>query len=397
MKKTIKDVNVGGKRVLVRVDFNVPLEAQQVTDDTRIRAALPTIEYLVEREARVILCSHLGRPGAEVVEDLRMDPVANRLADLLEQEVLKADDCVGPEVEEAVSNLNPGQVLMLENTRFHPGEKANDPDFAAQLASVADLYVSDAFGAAHRAHASTEGVAHHLPAVAGLLMERELEALERVRQSPKHPFMAIFGGAKISDKIGVVEQFLGRMEALMVGGGIANTFLKAKGLEVGQSLVEDESLDLARRTLEQAGDKLVLPVDVVIADAFSPDANRRTVPVDQVAPEWRILDVGPRTVDAFKERLQSAQMVMWNGPLGVFEMGPFAQGTLTIARTLANLDAEVITGGGETAAAVNQAGVADAMAHVSTGGGAFLTFLEGQELPGVAALEEANQSNSREE
>jgi phosphoglycerate kinase len=386
-------VNVGGKRVLVRVDFNVPLEAQQVTDDTRIRAALPTIEYLVEREARVILCSHLGRPGGEVVEDLRMDPVANRLADLLEQEVLKANDCVGSEVEEAVSSLKPGQVLMLENTRFHPGEKANHPDLAAQLASVADLYVNDAFGAAHRAHASTEGVTHHLPAVAGLLMERELEALRRVRENPKHPFMAIFGGAKISDKIGVVEQFLGRMEALMVGGGIANTFLKARGLEVGQSLVEDESLDLARRTLEQAGDKLVLPVDVVIADAFSPDANRRTVPVDQVEPEWRILDVGPQTVDAFKERLQSAQMVMWNGPLGVFEMGPFAQGTLSIARTLANLDAEVITGGGETAAAVNQAGVADAMAHVSTGGGAFLTFLEGQELPGVAALEEADQAN----
>lgn len=393
MKKTIKDINVGGKRVLVRVDFNVPLEAQQVTDDTRIRAALPTIEYLVEREARVVLCSHLGRPGGEVVDDLRMDPVATRLADLLEREVRKADDCVGPEVEEAVSSLKPGQVLMLENTRFHPEEKANDPDFAAQLASVADLYVNDAFGAAHRAHASTEGVAHHLPAVAGLLMERELEALRRVRENPKHPFMAIFGGAKISDKIGVVEQFLGRMEALMVGGGIANTFLKARGLEVGQSLVEDESLDLARRTLEQAGDKLVLPVDVVIADAFSPDANRRTVPVDQVEPEWRILDVGPQTVDAFKERLQSAQMVMWNGPLGVFEMGPFAQGTLSIARTLANLDAEVITGGGETAAAVNQAGVADAMAHVSTGGGAFLTFLEGQELPGVAALEEADQAN----
>jgi phosphoglycerate kinase len=386
--KTIKDVDVGERRVLVRVDFNVPLEGGEVADDTRLEASLPTIDYLLDHDARVILCSHLGRPGGEVVEDLRMDPVAERLSHLLNMEVRKVDDCVGPEVESAVESLGPGEVLLLENTRFHPGEKANDPDFAAQLASLADLYVNDAFAAAHRAHASTEGVAHKLPAVAGLLMEREITRLQAVREDPKHPFIAIFGGAKISDKIGILDQLMDRMEAVLVGGGMANTFLKAQGHEVGESLVEEDSLETAKEILEEAGDKLVLPEDVVIADEFDEEAKHHAVFVDQVPADWRILDIGPRTIGLFKEKLGPAKMVLWNGPLGVFEMKPFSEGTYAIAGALAQLDAETITGGGETAAAVNRLRIADAMTHVSTGGGAFLTSMEGETLPGVAALED---------
>jgi phosphoglycerate kinase len=388
MKKTIKDVDVVEKRVLVRADFNVPLDDRKVTDDFRIRATLPTIKHLTQAGARVILCSHLGRPGGEVVEDLRLDPVAQRLAQLLDQNVLKTDDCIGTQVQQAVDRLEPGQVLLLENTRFHPGEKANDPGFATQLAQGANLYANDAFGAAHRAHASTEGVAHHLPAVAGLLMARELESLGRMRENPSHPFVAILGGAKISDKIEVVSRLLEQVETLMVGGGMANTFLRAQGLETGDSLVEEESLDTAQEILERAGDSLILPVDVVIADAFEANATHRTVPVDEVPSGWQILDVGEETMALFKDKLTTAKMVMWNGPLGVFEMPAFAQGTLALARALAELDAETITGGGETAAAVSQAGVAGQLSHVSTGGGAFLTFMEGRELPGVQALQD---------
>ena len=386
--KTIKDVAVADRRVLVRVDFNVPLEGGEVADDTRIEASLPTIRYLLDHDARVILCSHLGRPGGKVVEGLRLGPVADRLSELLGMEVTVADDCVGPKVEKKAGELTAGQVIVLENTRFHPGEKANDSDFAAQLASIAESYVNDAFAAAHRAHASTEGVAHHLPAVAGLLMEREVEALTRVRENPKHPFVAIFGGAKISDKIGILDQLMGRMESVLVGGGMANTFLKAQGHEVGQSLIEGESLDLAGDILDEAGEKLVLPVDVVIADAFDESATHHAVMVDQVPADWRILDIGPRSVELFQKKLEPAKMVLWNGPLGVFEMDAFAKGTFAIAGTLAELDAETITGGGETAAAVNQLGIAERMTHVSTGGGAFLTFMEGEELPGLAALSE---------
>jgi phosphoglycerate kinase len=387
--KTIKDIAVADRRVLVRVDFNVPLEEGEVRDDTRIEASLPTIRYLLDHDAAVILCSHLGRPGGEVVEDLRLGPVAERLSELLGMEVTVADDCVGPEVEKKVGELAAGQVMVLENTRFHPGEKANDADFAAQLASIAELYVNDAFAAAHRAHASTEGVAHHLSAVAGLLMEREVEALTRVRENPKHPFVAIFGGAKISDKIGILDQMMERMETVLVGVGMANTFLKAQGHEVGQSLVEEESLDMAQEILEEAEGKLVLPVDAVIAEALDESATQHPVMVDQGPVDWRILDIGPRSVELFQEKLESAKMVLWNGPLGVFEMDPFAKGTFAIAGTLAELDAETITGGGETAAAVNQLGIAERMTHVSTGGGAFLTFMEGEELPGLAALGKA--------
>jgi phosphoglycerate kinase len=384
--KTIKDVETFGKKVLVRVDFNVPLEDGEVADDFRIRAALPTIRYLIDHQARIILCSHLGRPKGKVVPELRLDPVADRLAHLLNKEVRKTDDCIGPKVEQAVKDLSPGEVLLLENTRFHPEEKANDADFAALLAGLADLYVNDAFAAAHRAHASTEGVTHFLPAVAGLLMASEVDTLTRMLEEPEHPFLVVLGGAKISDKIGAVDKFLELADTLLVGGGMANTFLKARGLEMGESLVEENSLDQARRLLDRTGEHLVLPVDAVVADAFAADAKRQTVAVDAVPAGWRILDVGPQTIELFKEKLAPARTVVWNGPLGVFEMAPFAAGTYALARALARSEAVTITGGGETAAAVYKAGVVEQMTHVSTGGGAFLDFVEGKTLPGLAAL-----------
>jgi phosphoglycerate kinase len=387
-KKTVRDVPVKGKRVLVRVDFNVPLEKSQVADDTRIRAALPTIRYLLEQGAAVILMSHLGRPKGEVRDELRMDPVAHRLSELLGLEVVKLDNCTGPEVESAAQRLEPGQVLLLENLRFHPEEEANDQGFAQKLASLADLYVNDAFGTAHRAHASTAGVANYLPAVAGLLLERELEMLGRILEDPARPFVAILGGAKVSGKIGVIRSLLTRVDLLLLGGGMANTFLKAQGHEVGASLVEDDSLGVARDILEDAGERLVLPVDVVVADAFSEDANTRTVGVDQVPINWRILDIGPRTVGLFEERLASAATVVWNGPMGVFEFPRFAAGTTALATGLARTRATTIVGGGDSVAALRQGGLADKMTHVSTGGGASLEFLEGKTLPGVAALED---------
>jgi phosphoglycerate kinase len=382
-------VDVGERRVLVRVDFNVPLKEEEVADDTRLRASLPTINELLERDAKVILCSHLGRPGGKVVEGLRLDPVAKRLSELIDVGVIKANDCVGNAVEARARILEPGQVFLLENTRFHPGEKANDPDFAARLAGLAEVYVNDAFAAAHRAHASTEGVAHLLPAAAGLLMEREIEALRRVRENPRHPFVAIFGGAKISDKIGILEQLMDRMDRVLVGGGMANTFLKAQGHDMAASLVEEESLGTAKEILEAAGEKLVLPVDVVAAEAVDKEAKHEAVSVDQVPPGWRAVDVGPRTIDLFREKLEGAEMILWNGPLGVFEMESFSEGTYAIAAALAEHEGETITGGGETAAAVNEVNLADKMTHVSTGGGAFLTFMEGATLPGIAALNEA--------
>jgi phosphoglycerate kinase len=388
-KKTIRDVDVKDKRVLVRVDFNVPLAEGRVADDTRIRAALPTIQYLLDRDATVLLCSHLGRPKGKTVDDLKMDPVARRLSELLGRQVTKLDDCVGPEVQAAVEAASPGDVILLENTRFHAEEKENAPAFAAQLAALADLYVNDAFGSAHRAHASTEGVAHHLPAVAGFLMERELEFLGGALTSPQRPFVAILGGAKISDKIGVIENLLGQVDALLIGGGMANTFLKADGYDVAESLVEDGSLDTARTLMERAGDKLVLPVDVTVADRFDAEAFSQVVSVGQVPPKWRILDIGPRTLELFQERLVGARTVVWNGPMGVFEFPKFAQGTEALARMLAALpDATTIIGGGDSAAAVQQAGLADKMSHISTGGGASLEFLEGKPLPGVTALQD---------
>lgn len=390
-KKTIRDLDVHGKRALVRVDFNVPLKggvAPTVADDTRIQAALPTLEYLLGHDAALILCSHLGRPKGKVVPELRMDPVAARLSELLDRPVKKLDSCVGPEVEAAARAMQPGDVILLENTRFHPEEKGNDPEFARQLAALVDIYVNDAFGAAHRAHASNVGVAQYLPTVAGFLMEKELEFLGQAIENPEHPYVAILGGAKISDKIGVIESLLKQCDRLLIGGGMANTFFKAMGFDVGDSLVEDEAIPAAESLLANAGGQMVLPVDVVIADGFDNDANSRVVAPNEVTAGWRILDVGPKTIPTFESALGMARLIVWNGPLGVFEMENFAQGTFAVARLLAGMDAVTIVGGDDSAAAVRQAGLADKITHVSTGGGASLEFLEGKTLPGVAVLEE---------
>ena len=393
-KKTIHDVDVQDKRVIVRVDFNVPLESGEITDDTRIRAALPTIQYLLDHGAAVILMSHLGRPRGKVVEELRLNPVATRLSKLLAQmetrsnHVRKLDDCIGPEVKIAADSLKPGEVLLLENLRFHAGEEANDPALAQQLASLAHIYVNDAFGAAHRAHASTAGIADYLPAVAGLLMQREIQFLSQAVEAPDHPYVAILGGAKISDKIGVIETLLRKVEVLLIGGGMANTFLMAQGFELGDSLVEESSVSTAERLLSEGSNKLVLPVDAIVADDFSAGANSLVVGVDQVPVGWRILDIGPNTVDLFRAKLMGARTVVWNGPMGVFEFEPFSRGTRAIAEALAGIEATTIIGGGDSVAAIQQAGLADKMTHISTGGGASLEFLEGKELPGIGALDD---------
>ena len=389
IKKTVRDIDVAGKRVLVRADFNVPFDEDgRIADDRRIEAALPTIRYLREQGAKVILCSHLGRPKGKVVEELRLTPVAERLSELLGVEVVKTSDCIGSQAARVVDAMKPGDVVLLENLRFHAEERKNDPAFARQLASLADVYVNDAFGTAHRAHASTEGVAHVLPAVAGFLLEREISFMSEALGSPARPFVAILGGAKVSDKIGVIENLLPKVDHLLVGGGMANTFFKAQGHEVGDSLLEEDKVDLARDLLERAGAKLSLPVDVVIADAFSADANHMTVPVDRVPAGWRILDIGPESVCEFTAVLRTAETVVWNGPMGVFEFPAFARGTVEIARALAGTTATTIIGGGDSAAAVEQAGLSEQMTHISTGGGASLEFLEGKVLPGVAALDD---------
>jgi phosphoglycerate kinase len=387
-KKTVRDIDVGGRKILVRVDFNVPLQNGKVTDGTRIRAALPTIQYLLKEGAAVILCSHLGRPKGQMLPELSLRPVAEKLSQLLGRPVAFVDDCVGDKVKKAVDNLAFGDVLLLENTRFHPEETKNDPDFAAELASLAEIYVNDAFGTAHRAHASSEGVAHHIPAVAGFLMEKELTFLGKTLSDPEHPFVAILGGAKVSDKIGVVRSLLERADTLLVGGGMANTFLRAQGLNMGDSLVEEDSLQVASEILRQAGNRVLLPTDAVIADAFSDDANHQIVPVNKVPDGWRILDIGPETVQKFSDVLEDAHLVVWNGPMGVFEFEPFAKGTYAIAQAIADSNAVSIIGGGDSAAAINNAGLTDRITHVSTGGGASLEFLEGKELPGVIVLED---------
>src|SRR5262249_6673590 len=382
-KKTIRDVDVSGKRVLVRVDFNVPLENGTVSDDTRVRAALPTIRHLIDRGAKTVLCSHLGRPKGKPDPAYSLGPVGARLSQLLRREVRAAPDCVGPAVQNLVNALQPGDVLLLENLRFHPEEEANEAGFAQALAALADVYVDDAFGSAHRAHAATARVAERLPAVAGFLMERELTFLGRALADPARPFVAILGGAKVSDKIAVIDNLLGKVETLLIGGGMANTFLKVQGKEVGDSLVENDKLDVARTLLQAGRDKLILPIDAVIADRFAAQARWRRVEVDDVPPGWRIVDVGPETIKRFSGRLRGAGTVVWNGPMGVFEMAPFAAGTFAIAHALAALtDATTIIGGGDSAAAVEQAGVAGQVTHISTGGGASLEFLEGRELPG---------------
>lgn len=388
-KKTVYDIEVQNKRVLVRCDFNVPLDsAGNITDDLRIQAALPTIRYLLDQGAAVILCSHLGRPGGKPVDKLRLGPVARRLSELLGREVRKVDQVVGPAVSAAAAAMRPGDVLLLENTRFEPGDEGNDPELSRQLAALADVYVNDAFGAAHRAHASTAGVAAFLPSAAGLLMGREIEMLGSAIHSPKRPLVVILGGAKISDKIGVIENLLTIADQILIGGGMANTFLRAKGYPMGDSLVEEGSVETARGLMARGGTKLALPVDAVVANAFSADAATQVVASDAVLPGWRILDIGPRTVELFAEVIAKAGTVIWNGPMGVFEMAPFARGTFAVAKALAASHAISIIGGGDSASAVEQSGVADSITHISTGGGASLEFLEGQELPGVAVLDD---------
>ncbi len=391
-KKTVRDVDVRGRKVLVRVDFNVPIENGQITDDTRIRAALPTIRYLLDNGAAVILMSHLGRPKGKPDPRLSLRPVAEHLSTLLGKPVKFAPEPVGPQAEALTRALKPGEILLLENTRFHRGEKKNDPGFARRLAALAGpngIFVNDAFGSAHRAHASVVGVAQYLPAVAGFLMEKELNFLGKLLTHPERPFAAILGGAKISDKIGVIRSLLEKADRLLIGGGMANTFFKAQGYEVGASLVEDDVLDTARELLNAGGSKLLLPVDAVIADRFAADAAKQVVTVDRVPKDWMILDIGPQTVSRFEEALRPAKTIFWNGPMGVFEFPRFAEGTFAIARTLAQMqEAVTVIGGGDSVAAVKQAGVADKITHISTGGGASLEFLEGKELPGVAVLQD---------
>ena len=391
-KATIRDVDVKGKRVLVRVDFNVPMNAErEITDDTRIRAALPTIKYLIDHGAKVILASHLGRPKGKPADEFRMDPVARRLSELLGKPVRKLDECVGDKVKTEVAAMNDGDVVLLENLRFHAEEEANDEGFARALADLADLYVNDAFGTAHRAHASTAGVAKFLPAVAGFLMEKEIEVMGKALADPERPFVAILGGAKVKDKVGVVRNLLDKVDTLMIGGGMAYTFLKAQGLEVGQSILEADKIDLAKDLMEKArarGVRFMLPSDVVVADRFAEDAKTRVVPVDQIPPDWQALDIGPDTVAKFSKAIADAKTVVWNGPMGVFEMKPFAEGTRGIAKALADSKATTIVGGGDSAAALEEMGFADKVTHVSTGGGASLEFLEGKELPGVAVLKD---------
>lgn len=389
-KKSIQDVDVQGKRVLVRVDFNVPVdENRKVTDDTRIRAALPTIKYLTGKGAKVILVSHFGRPKGQVNDKYRLDPVVGRLSELLGQPVAKTGDCIGPEVQDAVGKLQPGDVLLLENVRFYPGEEKNDEGLAKDLASLADLYVNDAFGAAHRAHASTAGVAKFLPAVAGFLMQKEIEIMGKALKDPERPFVAIIGGAKVSDKIGVIENLLGKVDSLIIGGGMANTFLKAQGYEVGKSLIEAEKVELAGSLINQAkerGVRLLLPVDVIAAEAFSADAAHKVVDVNAIPAEWMALDIGPKTSEQYAGTVKAAKTIVWNGPMGVFELEAFAKGTEAVAKALAESGAITIVGGGDSVAAVEKVGVADKMTHISTGGGASLEFLEGKALPGVEAL-----------
>ncbi|MBK8904750.1 MAG: phosphoglycerate kinase [Anaerolineaceae bacterium] len=401
-KKTVRDIDVQGKKVLVRVDFNVPLSSKDpkdtitVTDDTRIQAALPTLNYLLDHGAALILCSHLGRPSTAADTQYSMAPVAAHLEQVMGRSVQMADSVVGENVTAAAAKLQPGDILVLENTRFHPGEKKNDADLSAQLAALADVYVDDAFGSAHRAHSSTEGVAQAIrakggPAVAGFLMEKELSALGTAVSNPPHPYVAIMGGAKISDKIKLIENLLNTADKILIGGGMANTFIKAQGHETGTSLVEEDALVEAKRLLGMAGDRLILPVDFVVADKFDANAEAVTVDADSIPADKMALDIGPKSLETFKQTLKGAKLVVWNGPMGVFEFPRFAKATNQLAELLAEQveeGTEVIIGGGDSAAAVTKAGLADKMSHISTGGGASLELLEGKTLPGIAALDE---------
>ena len=391
-KKTIKDIDLKGKKVLVRCDFNVPLdENQNITDNTRIVAALPTIKYLLENNCSVVLCSHLGRPKGEVKPEFSLKPVAKELSRLLDKEVIMAKDVVGEDATSKAKALQPGQILLLENVRFHREETDNDPEFSKKLASMAEIFVNDAFGTAHRAHSSTVGVASYLPAVSGLLIEKELQFLGNALNNPERPFVAILGGAKVSDKIGVIDSLLEKVDTLMIGGGMAYTFFKAQGYEVGNSICEVDKLDLAKEAMAKAkerGVKLMLPVDTKVGKEFKPDTESKVVAWTEIPEGWEGFDVGPKTIEMFKEELQKAKTVVWNGPLGLFEFDQFAIGTNEIAETLSKIDATTIIGGGDSAAAVRKAGLQDKMTHISTGGGASLEFLEGKKLPGIECLQD---------
>ena len=385
-KKTVKDIDLKNKRVLMRVDFNVPMADGKVTDDKRIKAALPTIKYVLEQGASLLLMSHLGRPKGGPDAEFSLRAASEALAALLGIPVQMAPDCVGPEVEKMAKELKAGEVLMLENTRFHKGEEKNDLDLAKQMAALGDVYVNDAFGSAHRAHSSTEGVARFLPAVSGFLMEQELEYLGRAVANPVHPYIAILGGAKISDKIFIIQSMLEKCDMLITGGGMANTFLAASGINMYDSLVEKSALELAKDILVKAEKKLLLPIDAVIADKFENDANIQIVNINEIPLGWRMMDIGPKTVELYKTILFDANLIVWNGPVGVFEMPNFAKGTFALARIIAESKAISIVGGGDSASAVKKAGVTNQITHISTGGGASLEFLEGKELPGVSAL-----------
>lgn len=388
-KKTMKDIDVKGKRVFVRVDFNVPMADGVITDETRIRAAIPTIEYLVEQGAKVILASHLGRPKGEVKEDMRLTAVGVRLAELMAKPVTKLDESIGQVVEEAVANMQNGDMILLENVRFHAGEEKNDPALAEQFAKLADVYVNDAFGAAHRAHASTEGIAKHIPAVSGFLMQKELDVLGKALSNPERPFTAIIGGAKVKDKIGVIESLLEKVDHLIIGGGLSFTFIKAQGYDIGKSLLEEDKIDLAKSFIEKAKEKgvqLHMPVDAVVANEFSKDAETQIVGVDAIPADWMGLDIGPKTAANYAEVIKDSKLIIWNGPMGVFEMDKFANGTKTVADAMATTTGYTVIGGGDSAAAVEKFEVADKMDHISTGGGASLELMEGKELPGIVAL-----------
>ncbi|MCM3745349.1 phosphoglycerate kinase [Sporosarcina luteola] len=388
-KQTIKDIELNGKRVFCRVDFNVPMENGEVTDDTRIRAAVPTIEFLADKGAKVILASHLGRPKGEVNEDMRLTAAGARLSELLGKNVKKLDASIGEEVEQAVADMKAGDIILLENVRFHAGEEKNDPELAKKFADLADVFVNDAFGAAHRAHASTAGIAEFVPAVSGFLLEKELEVLGKALSNPERPFTAIIGGAKVKDKIGVIENLLDNVDHLLIGGGLSYTFTRAQGYETGNSLVEEDKIELAQSFIQKAKEKNVklhLPIDAVVADAFSENANVKTVKIDEIPEGWMGLDIGPETAEQYADVIRNSKLILWNGPMGVFEMEPFAAGTREVALAMAETEAYTVIGGGDSAAAVEKFDVADKMDHVSTGGGASLEFMEGKELPGVTAL-----------
>lgn len=392
-KKTVRDVDLKGKRIIMRVDFNVPLDKKgNITDDTRIRAALPTIKYVLKQDTKLILMSHLGRPKGQVKEELRLAPVGKRLQELLGKDIIVCKDSIGEEVKKIISGMQSGDVVILENLRFHKEEEANDPEFAKELASYADIYVNDAFGTAHRAHASTEGIAHYLPAVAGFLMEKEIDFLGKLLYQPAKPYIAIIGGAKVSSKIGVLEKLLEKVDALLIGGGMSYTFLKAKGFEVGNSLVETEKINLAFELIKKADEKgisLQFPVDNLVADRIDADARVKLTDTNVIPKDMIGVDIGPKTIKQYKKEIKKASTIFWNGPMGIFEIDKFAKGTIQIAKAVASAKGTTVVGGGDSVAAVNKVGVADKIDHVSTGGGASLEFLEGKELPGIKVLEDA--------